>query len=212
MLGPARTVEPSPLDVPVIFPHVPEEPAASERPPETEDLPVTSEPTSETPPPEPDTEAASPPQPDAEAERDEEPLWMRLARERGAEAPAAPSPEPEETPLWMRFAPPSDAPEAAAEDDLPAAAPLSLDALETRVLGFAEDDERRAWFVADLFRASPSEYQQTLVALDACRSYTEATQVIEREVFRKHRINPYTDAAVAFVDALQAQFTAQGRG
>ena len=147
-------------------------------------------------------------------EPEDEPLWMRLARERGAEPqPPPPADADEDTPLWKRFAEsdlaerlpdpepsPLDPPTAAASG-----APGPLDDLEARVLG---DDahERRDWFVAELFGGSAGDYRQTLAAIDRAPSYTDATAVISAEVLRKRSVSPYTDCAVAFIDAVQARF------
>lgn len=161
-------------------------------------------------------------EPSAPEADEAEPLWQRLARERGpVETPAPPDApqddaDADETPLWMRFVRPGDGPAAEAPspeaaEPRPAGA-RSLGALEADVLGLDATDERRAWFIEELFDGSADDYERTLAALAACRSYTEATQVVEREVFRAHRVNPFTDASVAFIDALQDRFTARGRG
>ncbi len=57
-------------------------------------------------------------------------------------------------------------------------------------------------------RRVESEYHQTLDRIDQARTYTEATGIVSADVFRAHRVNPYTDSAVAFIDAVQAQFGA----
>ena len=151
---------------------------------------------------------------------EEEPLWQRLARERGAEPATPPEPADEDVPLWKRFAqsdlaerlpeptaPPSDPPPGApVPDDRPSGAgPSSLDELEARVLG-AEASDRRAWYIDELFGGSPAEYHRTLAAIDRAASYTDATALISSEVLRKRRVNPYTDCAVAFIDAVQERF------
>ncbi|MEM1117848.1 MAG: hypothetical protein AAF845_04440 [Bacteroidota bacterium] len=211
VIGPARAVEAKPADdtsppeVPVIFPHVPGEEKATLEPVRADESPTPA-------PDESPSEPTAPSGGSALGDDEEEPLWKRLAREQRPEpaSPEGPAPGTDPDPLWKRFATPAD--DAEGPPVTPDITPLTaLDALEGRVLGIGDDD-RAAWFVADLFRGLPAEYHRTLAALDACRSYTEATQVIEREIFRKHRINPYTDAAVAFVDAVQEQFTRQGRG
>ena len=137
----------------------------------------------------------------------DEPLWRRIARRQGVEVIESDAGEPESrtgpAPLWQRFAQPGGAPPAR-----PAAAPAppsgSLDDVERRVLGDGPDD-RRATFVADLFGGSTDDYHRTLLALDGARTWTEATQVIARDVFQKHRVNIYSDPAVAFTDAVEAR-------
>ena len=140
-------------------------------------------------------------------EADEEPLWLRLARQRGAAEEAPRDPEGEEAPLWMRFVSAEDA-HAAGPAERPApladAAPTSLDALERRVLGEGAA-ESRGWYVEELFGGQEGDYRRTLGALDGVRSWTEATEVIARDVFRRHRVNIYSEAAVAFTDAVEAR-------
>lgn len=140
--------------------------------------------------------------PNAMPAADDEPLWRRIARQQSPQAAAAVTEE--ETPLWKQFA---HDPEAPIPAPAQAAAPLTLDELEGRVLG--DDDDRRDWFVDELFSGSPSAYHQTLASLDDARSWTEATQIIAREVFRKHRVNIYSEPAVAFTDAVEAQVRAR---
>jgi len=164
---------------------------------------------------------------------DDEPLWKRLARERAEPDPteaspaeAAPPPDPDEQPLWRRFAadaeettesatdarpdPPveedafvAEAAEIAADDPEPGT--TEGDALEARVLGAGARDQRD-WYVKNLFDGDETAYLRTLGRLGEAPSYTAATSVISDDVFRAYRVSPYTDAAVAFTDAVQAQF------
>lgn len=148
-----------------------------------------------------------------EANEEDEPLWRRLVRDQGAE-PDEELAREDETPLWKRFAqtdeegtlpsPPAAPDSEAVADDAPTDTPLHD--LERRVLGDGPD-ERRAWFVAELFSGSPGEYHRTLASLGAARSWTEATEIIAREVFRKHRVNIYSEPAVAFTDAVEARMS-----
>ncbi|PAP78412.1 hypothetical protein [Rubrivirga marina] len=167
--------------------------------------------------------ADEPPAPTtAEAhEGDEEPLWMRIARRqaepaagaRDAEEPPAEDSAPDDEPLWKRFAaselaqklptPPRDLASSGDLDDVPSSP--TLDALEARVLGPGARD-RRAWYVEELFEGSPGAYHRTLDRIDRAASYSEATHIVSADIFRAHHVNPYTDSAVAFIDALQVQF------
>ena len=164
------------------------------------------------PPPPSEPAASEPAAPPSAVEA--EPIWMRLAREQGVEptpdsdAPAADTDEP----IWKRFVSsdlvdslpdrPSD-PEGPAPRAAPA--PADVSDLETRVLG-AEAGERRAWYVAELFGGSDADYERTLAALDAATTYTDATRVIEAEMFKRHSVSPYTEASVTFIDDVQRQF------
>ena len=166
----------------------------------------------ETAEPEPPTPAPHDPpgEPDDEP-LDDEPLWMRLARAQDAAPP--PVEADEDTPLWKRFAqsdlaerlPDPDEPAPASPQARPEGGPDSLDDLEARVLG-PDARDKRDWFVAELFGGSAGEYRQTLAALDRAPSYTEATALISAEVLRKRSVSPYTDCAVAFIDAVQEGF------
>ena len=158
-----------------------------------------------------------------------EPLWRRFAEpepipepddEDGwavaptlAATPAAPLPDgplPPQT-LADTFAvpdalPPSGSKTVSPEDGSPENG--SLDATERAVLGPGPDD-RREWFVNSLFESSVEAYESTLQALATAASWTEATQIIASEVFRKHRVNIYSEAAIAFTDAVEAQINAR---
>jgi hypothetical protein len=199
---------------------VPERPAAPEPAPE----PAPASPPADSGPP----PAAGRPEPEGE----DEPLWKRLARQREEAAPAPeprtapPAPPPtdppeapppsrpvsppeerEPEPLWKRFAwdAAADAGPPAAPAEPPARPVEPLARLETRVLG-PSATERRDWYVRHLTSGSEAEYRAVLEQLDAAPSWTAATQIIAREVFRKHRVNIYSDAAIAFTDAVEARF------
>ena len=217
VLGPARPVAESPMEAvrEAVTEDAPEAPSA----PPVPVLDLASPDGDRTAPAEPD---ASPASPEPAPESDDEPLWMRIARERDARANPTPGPDPaaepaadDDTPLWKRFAQ-SDLADRLPETDAaplagsPASAdeasePGGLDALESAVLG-AEAHERRDWFVDELFGGSADEYHGTLAALARAPTYTDATAVISAEVLRKRRVSPYTDCAVAFIDAVQDHF------
>ncbi|HEX8297786.1 MAG TPA: hypothetical protein VF594_01385, partial [Rubricoccaceae bacterium] len=93
-----------------------------------------------------------------------------------------------------------------ASDAAPEALLTGLDRLERAALGRPADDARRAVFVTDLFGGSEAAYGETLVALARAASWTEATDTIARDIFRRHRVSPLSDAAVAFMDAVEARF------
>ena len=143
---------------------------------------------------------------------DDQPLWKRFAQSDLAERlPEADTPRPPASPAEPSAAkptatladsfmtPPPPSPESPAEPRLP------LDDLEERVLGTGAR-ERRDWFVTELFGGSPGGYHRTLGAIDAAPTYTDATAVISSEILRKRSVSPYTDCAVAFIDAVQASF------
>ena len=201
--GPPADVAPDVpvLDLPPIEPTAPEEPPVP-TPPPPPDAPTPDPPprTYETP------ETLTVSEPDA----DEEPIWKRLVRERGDAPPVETPDEPEEAPLWRRFAESELAARLPAPEPGPADAPRrqELDDVEARVLG-ASARERRDWFVAELFGGSTDAYHRTLARIADAASYTDATHIVSTDVFRAHRVDPYTESAVAFIDAMQVQFDAR---
>ncbi len=134
------------------------------------------------------------------------PLWQRYAH--GTEAsPAAAETEVEEAedtaPLWKRFAPGSGA--AAATAPGPVAAPESLATVEGRVLG-QTSPERRARFVKHMFKGDERAYAAVLRSLDEAPTWTEASRVIARDVFRPYKVNIYGDHAIDFTDAVESRY------
>lgn len=144
--------------------------------------------------------------------------------------PADPDPSPNEAsaddadavPLWKRFfarpeaaqnVEPSAAntpaaatvTETAETPETPAEPADSLDALEQRILGPMPPAQRKR-FIKHLFRGDAGKYVTVLHALDAADSWTDASRIIARDVFRPARINIYGEHAVAFTDAVEARF------
>ena len=151
----------------------------------------------------------SPDQPESEPE--DEPLWARLARERGAAQAASPPAETNSAsqPLWKQFANDSGAAEPSEAPSVPPARPLpsadpTLAELEAYVL--SEGAQHRAWYLQHLFGGDGQSYRAALTALAAATTWTEATQVIATDVFRKHRVEIYSDPATSFTDAVEARF------
>lgn len=130
------------------------------------------------------------------------------------------------TPLWKRFfarpeaaqnAEPSapdfpdavtDTAEAPEPPPAPASTGGSLDDLEQRVLGPMPPSQRKR-FIKHLFRGDAGKYATVLHTLDAADSWTEASRIIGRDVFRPARVNIYGEHAVAFTDAVEARFRKQ---
>ncbi len=165
------------------------------------------------------------------------PLWQRFAERTsdgdsvnarfGAEdagTDASPTGEVD-APLWKRFfsrddtrhdeaapaAPPAPIPSPKLEEPNPDEPKLgrsdSLDTLEMAVLG-AVSLSQRAHFVRHLFGGDAGKYAAVLRTLEAAASWTEASQIIARDVFRPSRVNIYSEHAVAFTDAVEARFRA----
>ncbi|MDX1531129.1 MAG: hypothetical protein R3362_06350 [Rhodothermales bacterium] len=166
--------------------------------------------------------------PDEEPDGDEAsvPLWRRFAADEEGppeEAGAAPEeadepddesdPDPDDEPLWRRFASGGSrsAGASAGAATRPPASPegaeagTDLDALERRVLGRASAARRRR-FVRNLFGGDEAAYGAVLRELDRVPTWTEAAEVIARDVFRKHRVDIYGEHAVAFTEAIEARY------
>ena len=199
-----------------------DEAAGSAPPEETDEEPLAEAPEA----PEPSPEADETPEEDAMPE--DEPLWARLARQRGetlGHTPLAEPAPPEEAagddePLWRRFAAGGTAAPPAPEAREPVAkerarqtlheaisAPLTADApveeAEAAVLGPAA--ENRAWYIEHLFDYDEDAYDRVIGLLARSRSWTDATQIIGREVFRRYKVNIYSEPAVSFTEAVEAQ-------
>jgi len=128
-------------------------------------------------------------------EQDDAPLWKRFSAPPGDEPSPSPAAGPSAGPSAGE---PSRAPERPTRPD-------SLEELERRVLG-ATTSGQRARFVKHLFGGDAGKYATVLHTLDAAGSWTEASQVIARDVFRPFRVNIYGEHAVAFTDAVEARF------
>lgn len=149
------------------------------------------------------------------------PLWQRFTQEGGGDgsvnarfgaadekgegiSPLESPPSEEKVPLWQHLTPPLPPPALPAPES-PVQRPGALEELEERVLGRISPGQRTR-FVKHLFRGDAGKYATVLHALDAATSWTEASQVIARDVFRPFRVNIYGEHAVAFTDAVEARF------
>jgi hypothetical protein len=153
-----------------------------------------------------------------EAASGPEPLWKRYQRHLGEPIgpPSGRRPEPQtasapesesrddiliedrsQQPLWQRFRSAS----GPTKEDLELAAEV-----EGRVLGNAVG--QRGEFIRDLFGGSEDRYVLALTVLEEAEDWTEASHFIADQIFRKHRINIYSSAAVQFTNAVEARFRA----
>ena len=118
-------------------------------------------------------------------------------------------------PLWKRFQPEGGGGAPAHDETKQVAAGRErvgtvsgaddLSALERSVLG-ERGRRNREVFLAQLFAGSKEDYEATLRQLQRASSWSEASQIIAREVFLKHQVNIYSGPAVAFTDAAEAQY------
>ncbi|OZC04340.1 hypothetical protein [Rubricoccus marinus] len=154
----------------------------------------------------------APPAPAVASEPESETLLDRLARQRGqtlgTDAPLA-TPEPASAdPLWKRFAqggtPEAPPPAPTLHDAMTTPAPdAPLEAHEAAVLG--EAAENRDWYTENLFGGDPAAYARVLAQLSNSSSWTDATQIIGREVFRRYKVNIYSEPAVSFTEAVESR-------
>jgi len=181
----------------------------------------------------PSTEAVSATNAQPEQDRST-PLWKQFQQGRVSGSSATDGSPGDEPPLWTQFRrdkstrashitadedPDSDSvspPEGNGDSTSTGAARASaardeeeagLKTLERDVLGAGPSSHRRV-YVQTLFDGNRTEYQQVLRRLRAAESWGEASQIIARDIFRKHGVNIYSDAAVHFTDAVEASFRA----
>lgn len=129
-----------------------------------------------------------------------------------ARAPEEPRPAPspnEAQPRWMQFRAETDPqdPEVTLTPD----PPTDFAAVEQAVLGEAGPRNRDV-FVNNLFDHSIDDYERVLRHLQTAPSWAEASQIIAEEVFRRHKVNIYSDSAILFTDSAEARFMAKERG
>ena len=148
----------------------------------------------------------------AEEEQDDEPqpLWQRFQRSMSNSTSNNPTP-PESSnekraakledrsdassgPLWTRFQPTKSSPETGD----------NLTTLEREVLG--PKAEKRELFIQELFGGSREDYRHVLNRLQDAPDWSRASQIIAEDVFRAHKVNIYSEPAVAFTDAVEARY------
>lgn len=133
------------------------------------------------------------------------PRWKQFKSSKRTETSSQNTTEGSNTPRWQQFksgASKQRAEQAAASDN------PSLDrveALEAEVFGQA-NAERRGLFLRQLFNNSTEHYAHVLDRLNDAASWNEASQIIAQDVFRRNKINIYSDAAVNFTNAVERNY------
>ncbi|MDX1430312.1 MAG: hypothetical protein R3282_08495, partial [Rhodothermales bacterium] len=117
-------------------------------------------------------------------------------------APAKIDPERSQTPLWQQY--------RAVKPSTSKAAP-DLHELELAVLGSDAAGNRRS-FIGELFGGEEDAYLATIGHLARTKTWSEASQVIAEQVFKRYQINIYSEPAVAFTNAVEAKFRTRGVG
>ena len=153
----------------------------------------------------------------------QEPLWARFRHERDERLSDAVTDEITEegtsasNASASSGAPSDDSPpgaslheatrNAASEGGAPSAAggTADLGTLEQQTLG-ASNPPHRAVYVRQLFGGDQSAYARVLRRLAEADNWNEASQIIASDIFRKHKVNIYSDAAVHFTNAVESRF------
>ncbi len=184
--------------------------------------------TDSTAPPEPSSNSEtspdqSSPEPATEDEPSE-PTWDVPGQARPIDENGSSSNDPREpTPRWKQFhkgnASPAETQEEAASNARwkqfnPKATPGGnesisvsdrVEELESDVFGESPPTQRDI-FLRQLFNDSTDQYAQVLQRLREAGSWNEASQIIAQDVFRKNKINIYSDAAVSFTNAVERRY------
>jgi hypothetical protein len=151
----------------------------------------------------------------------ETPLWARFQSK--GDAPSGRRGRPDNSPDESRDAA-SDAETSESPSSTPSSSPSTADAapdgsaasrsssgelaaLEQSVLG-ERNPPQRDMYVRQLFAGSEAAYERVLRRLDGIDTWSRASQIIAQDVFRKHKVNIYSDAAVRFTNAVESRFRA----
>jgi hypothetical protein len=201
-------------DAPPADPSPPDAPSANAPSPQAKaSPPETTDDSSSSAPPDPTSahESSSPAAPDEETAT---PRWQQFQHSAPSRAESSEADEPDEhTPLWARFKPSTS---RNAEGEPSAASPPSspigsiderTEALEREIFGTSPPSHRTA-YVRQLFQGSTDDYRRTLDRIRNANNWSEASDVIARDVFRANQVNIYSDVAVHFTNAVETHFDA----
>lgn len=131
-----------------------------------------------------------------ETEAGPQPLWSQFRQNRSVTNTVSESTSPSESSPSRST--PEDAPVAPERED-------DLSSLEREVLGTGHPSHRTV-YIQKLFQGDEAAYQRVLERLRTIESWSEASQIIARDIFRANKVNIYSDAAVHFTDAVEASF------
>jgi hypothetical protein len=166
------------------------------------------------------------PEPSAD-EREDVPLWKQFQQGRtdaaaGSERNDGKSGgDRRQEPLWARFRQGSDerlseavagarnagasGPAASSSGSSAGGQNDELERLERAVLGRVKPSHRGV-YIQQLFGGDETNYRQVLRRLADADSWGEASQLIASDIFRAHKVNIYSDAAVHFTNAVEDRF------
>ncbi len=135
-----------------------------------------------------------------ETNGNQEPLWARFRQgrdERLSETVSEEEPESSRAESSGEKAEPSSSPPPSPNED--------LEALEQAALGVSNPPHRGV-YVRQLFGGDRTAYRRVLQRLSKAKSWGEASQLIASDIFRAHKVNIYSDAAVHFTNAVESRF------
>lgn len=151
----------------------------------------------------------------------EQPLWARFQQDRSGRLSDAVADAESGSPPPSDSDPPSvpDASGPADQQESSSSAPnkasrsrpstddpsSNLEDLERQALG-TSNPPHRAVYVRQLFDGDQADYQRILRRLADTDNWNEASQIIASDVFRKHKVNIYSDAAVHFTNTVEDRF------
>lgn len=139
-----------------------------------------------------------------EDDDESQPLWTQFQKRK--------SPPSSDTDATSSSSPASSSPSESAptgparDSSLSASeSPLSLSALEQEVFG-ANHSPNRPVYIRKLFQGDEDAYRHLLERLRTTESWSVASQIIARDVFRANQVNIYSDTAIHFTDGIEASF------
>jgi hypothetical protein len=102
-------------------------------------------------------------------------------------------------PLWERYRKPD------VRSEISAAPRADFDEVERFVLGDV-DRSRREDYIETLFGGRAATYREMVYRLAELGTWPEATAIIADEVFRRNRVNIYSEVAIDFTNAVEKRY------
>ncbi|MFN2373503.1 MAG: hypothetical protein ABR545_06785, partial [Cyclonatronaceae bacterium] len=105
----------------------------------------------------------------------------------------------EDKPLADRFSQPDD--EYDYELDIDISNPLRIDEIKKTL------EDKKKYYIKRFFKDDQAAFNTVIRDLAEMETWSEAGPYITKNVFKKNKIDPYSDEAVNFIDRLQSYFT-----
>lgn len=143
-----------------------------------------------------------PPTDASEPEHSQQPLWAQFRQSQSTaslyQEASAPGGSGEETPSKTSATAPGGSRNASTPN-------VDLSTLEQEVLG-TSNPPHRAVYIRQLFNGNETDYRRVLGRLRSAESWGKASQILASDVFRAHKVNIYSDAAVHFTNAIESRY------